>query len=472
MKVLVVGSGIAGLGCAYQLSQDPENEVVVVEARSNAGLDAASIDLKEARIDIPYRVFSPGYYPTLTALYEHCGIERELVDSASSFVRADTGEQLFAYRNAPLLPGVSLPYLVHPFSLRAWRFAWEFVKLRLLLAFSSDWKVAKVTAYEWLRAHGFSDDFCTDLLCGSMTLALTCTLESAKEYPAPLFLAFIRGSFMRGRGMYHVAKGTREVVRVLTANCTLLTSTKAVSVEATSSGQVEVVTESTVSGEQEHRTVDHVVVATEAPEALALLRRGTDMGRASPSPDAAAALDRYRTESSVILVHTDPALMPPSRSDWNALNFLTSADDVTPVVTIWMNNVVPALAKEPTQYFQTWRMDTPTGLWPDESTLIHRAAFTRPILDLSSTPKAAELLRSQQGQSNVWYCGSYSVPGAAPFLEAALVSGLTVAQRIGAPSLSFRPNSRLLFDQPLLGYGSGIRQALVLLAPLAMVWWE
>ena len=52
-------------------------------------------------MDVPLRVFYPGYYPTLARLYAEAGVESEPVSYASSF--HDGGPRAyFRYRNLRL----------------------------------------------------------------------------------------------------------------------------------------------------------------------------------------------------------------------------------------------------------------------------------------------------------------------------------------------------------------------------------
>lgn len=103
MRVAVVGAGLGGLAAAWWLGQ--VHAVTLFERLARPGFTAAGVAVpgrgsagNGVRVDVPLRVFYPGYYPTLTRLYQALGVPSEPVSYAASFVGAD-GRLLFRYRN-------------------------------------------------------------------------------------------------------------------------------------------------------------------------------------------------------------------------------------------------------------------------------------------------------------------------------------------------------------------------------------
>ena len=87
---LVIGAGLSGLAAAWWLGQ--QHSVTLFERQAQPGFTAANVAVpgrgaagNPVRVDVPLRVFYPGYYPTLTRLYAALGVPSEPVSYAASF---------------------------------------------------------------------------------------------------------------------------------------------------------------------------------------------------------------------------------------------------------------------------------------------------------------------------------------------------------------------------------------------------
>ena len=96
-------------GCCLAAVEDPHRDTVRASCRP--GFVASSVALADgARVDVPLRVFSPGYYPTLSRLYAELGVATEAVNYATTFTGTD-GLAYFRWRN--LRAGsLSWPYVL------------------------------------------------------------------------------------------------------------------------------------------------------------------------------------------------------------------------------------------------------------------------------------------------------------------------------------------------------------------------
>jgi predicted NAD/FAD-binding protein len=164
---------------------------------------------------------------------------------------------------------------------------------------------------------------------------------------------------------------------------------------------------------------DHVVLATQANQALALWHDAT--------PAEAAVLRAFRYRALDVVMHRDPRLMPARRADWSPVNARVCAEHERPESTIWINRVQPAL-RDAAPLFQTVQPQRS----PREDLVIGHARFERPLVDRASVQAVAALqgLHAQPGR-RVWLCGSYAQPGV-PLLESAVRSAYAVAAAIGS----------------------------------------
>jgi predicted NAD/FAD-binding protein len=173
------------------------------------------------------------------------------------------------------------------------------------------------------------------------------------------------------------------------------------------------------------RRFDHVVVAAQANQALAMLSHASNAER--------RVLGAFRYEPVEVLMHRDAALMPSRRRDWSAVNLWVQAGQQGPESTIWVNAVQPAL-RGAEDVFQTVQPQRE----PEPSRLISRARFERPVVQADSVAALAALadLHAEPGR-RLWFCGSYAQPGI-PLLESAVRSA-EVAVRAMLQSLSAQP---------------------------------
>lgn len=122
-NIAVIGSGIAGLSCAWLLS-NAGHDVTIFERESRPGMDAYGIDLENGRrIDTPPRAFSEGFYPNLMGLYRCAGVEyirwswafaASIYHEPRAYFRVGGGKSILGFR-LPELDGSLWKLLVRGF---------------------------------------------------------------------------------------------------------------------------------------------------------------------------------------------------------------------------------------------------------------------------------------------------------------------------------------------------------------------
>ncbi|KQW45709.1 MULTISPECIES: FAD-dependent oxidoreductase [unclassified Roseateles] len=413
MNIAVIGGGIAGLVAAWQLSR--RHAVTLFERHAMPGFVASSVALDGAaaglRVDVPLRVFYPGYYPTLTRLYAELGVSTEPVDYATTFSGAD-GRAYFRWRNARL-GGWSLPYVLPQdvASARGWRIAQGALRFQARArAAQAAGQLGGVSIGEFVAAERIAPDFVDGLLLPAIATIGTCSTADARAYPAAVVAGYATAGV--GRQSVHRARdGADAVAAKLLAGIARVQCSAGVVAVRRRNGQVMV---QSAAGEE---VFDQVVFATQANQALALL--------ADAAPDEVAALAAFHYRALEVLMHRDTALMPQRRADWSPVNARVCAEHAQPESTIWINRVQPAL-RHAAPLFQTVMPQRS----PRDDSVIGHARFERPLVDAGSAAALAALqqLHAQPGR-RVWWCGSYAEAGV-PLLESAVRSALAVAARV------------------------------------------
>lgn len=418
----MVGAGLAGLSAAWWLAR--RHDVVLVERQPAPGFTAQSVAVPDAqgqtqRVDVPLRVFYPGYYPTLGRLYDALEVASEPVSYAATFTDAG-GRPYFRYRNlrwGDRSLGTWAPADA-ALGAQAWRIVWgmwRFVRaVRGLRGSGTDAGLAQTSIDAFARGHRLPRDFVEGFLLPAICTVCTCSTEQARAFPAAVVIDYLQRGLTREavRRAVHGADGVQQ--RLLAGIPALQLNARLQQVRRRRDG-VRLVFED--SGEQDF---DHVVLATQANHALQLLG-------AQARIDEAQVLASFTYVPVPVVTHRDAALMPTRRRDWSPVNLWVNPACDAPESTIWINAVQPAL-RGAADVFQTVHPQRE----PRESLVVGRARFERPLVGPATATALGTLERLQaEPDRRIWFCGSWAQPGI-PLLESAVRSAAHVAERLGA----------------------------------------
>ncbi|NBC12242.1 MAG: FAD-dependent oxidoreductase [Gammaproteobacteria bacterium] len=413
-RICVVGSGIAGLASAWLLSH--RHQVTLVEKNDYFGghTNTVMVDEEGERVpvDTGFIVYNSRNYPMLVRLFERLGVPTQ--ESDMSFAASigpgrleyagDNLNTIFAQRRNALSPRF-LRMLVDIFRFGA--------RCRSCLADSTfDGR----SLGEFLADEGLGDAFRDHYLLPMAAAIWSCPTAAMLDFPAESLARFFDNHRLLSpleRPLWRsVAGGSHTYVKRIrdALGPERMLADGAVGVQRDGDGlRVRL-----ASGRS--LTVDRVVLATHADQALALLEQPTAQER--------RLLGCFRYQPNRTFLHTDTRLMPRRRSVWSAWNYLAAEDAAGTAavsVTYWMNKL---------QGLQT-RRDYLVSLnplqEPDPAQVIATMTYDHPVFDQAAMDAQRELHRLQ-GAAGVYYCGSYHGYG---FHEDALRAAVDVAGRLG-----------------------------------------
>jgi predicted NAD/FAD-binding protein len=394
MTIAVVGTGVAGLGAAYALSR--AHAVELFEANEYAGGHVHTIDVGSRQVDMGFIVHNEPNYPQLTRLYRELGVRTQ--ETVMSFSCECSCGCAWSSRT---------PWRAGP------RLAREILRfLRTAREANADGK----TLDRFVRDEGYSDRFRWHYLV-PMTAALWSTAPGETlGFPAAYGIRFFDNHGMLGLRRHRwrtVAGGSRAYVRALLERVggRVHLGLPVRSVTRTGGG-VELRT-----ADGDARRFDGVVIATHAPQSLALL---TD-----PSAEERRLLGAFETTANETVLHTDARLLPRRRSDRAAWNYQSPGCGVAaqrPTLTYSMNRL-QRLDGDVEHCVTLNRTDA-----IDPAKIVRVLRYDHPRITFASLA-AQPLLHRLHGPRRTAFCGAWQGNG---FHEDGLVSGLAAAEAFGA----------------------------------------
>ncbi|MEN7342985.1 MAG: FAD-dependent oxidoreductase, partial [Pseudomonadota bacterium] len=288
---------------------------------------------------------------------------------------------------------------------------------------------------EYLARENYSDAFAEGFVYPAFAGICTCSRESVKSYPARVILEYLNSNLLLS-SVQRVVDGTQEVVERLAANV----RKRQLGVDVT--GITRASNHAIVHVNDNEFPFDHVIIATQANQALDLLNESASKER--------AVLESFKYESSRVVVHSDPALAPASGpKHWAPVNFLMANKQSTPMATIWLNAIQNIGSDEP--IFQTWN----PIVEPRAEHVIGESTFERPVVNEESLAALSKLnALHDQPDRRVWFVGSYASHGI-PLLESATTSAMRVAAHLGCQPSWQSDSSPIMLDGLSVSRASG-----------------
>ncbi len=424
-SVAIIGTGIAGLGCAHLLKG--RFKVVLFEKENRIGGHSNTVEVEEngqrLPVDTGFMVFNKITYPNLVKLFEQLDVPIKPTTMSFSVQHLPSGlewngaglNRLFAQRRNLLRPRFwKLLLTINRFNKEA---------PRLL----EDPAFEDTTLRELAQQRGYGEDFLHHYLIPMGAAVWSTPPARMLDFPAMTLMRFWKNHGFLGLDTHFqwwtIEGGSREYVKRLIApfRDSIRTREAVVSVRRLSDGRAEIVSS---SGQKE--IFDRVILACHADEALALLDR--------PDEEERNLLSLFEYQNNTAIIHTEVRFMPKRRLCWASWNYRieVGADGapLPPTVHYWMNSLQGVSKK--INYFVSLNVQDQI----DPEKILHRIEYTHPLFSTEAVHAQTKLpaLNRRSASQAVFFCGSYFKYG---FHEDALSAGLDAARAVtGDESLS------------------------------------
>ncbi|MEX0916003.1 MAG: FAD-dependent oxidoreductase [Wenzhouxiangellaceae bacterium] len=410
MRIAVIGGGVAGLYAAFRLAE--RHDVILMERNGRVGghTDTHVIDAETGpvAVDTGFIVFNPPNYPLFSAWLEELGVQSQPGDMSFGVHCAISGLEY----NAASLNGLfcQRKNLFRPAFIGMVRDILRFYRQAPLLLERLD---ERITLGQWLAAGTLGEAFARDHLIPMAAALWSSPDRTILEFPIKYLLEFMRNHDMlqaSGRPVWRtVSGGSRRYVEAALVRFQGRVQTRCDvrRVQRLAAGGVKVV------GADFETTVDRVVLACHADQALALIE--------APSHPEQELLGAFGYRPNDTVLHTDTGRLPSNRRAWASWNVRRDRDaPETAGISYYMNSLQNIAGTTPyiVSLNQTDRID------PDR--ILVRRCYRHPIYTPAS--RAAQLrLDEINGADRLWFCGAWQGWG---FHEDAVRSAATVVDGI------------------------------------------
>ena len=421
LKVAIIGSGVAGLGAAHALQG--QAQVTLYESGEYFGGHAHTVDvtLPTARgqvthgIDTGFLVYNERTYPNLIALFEQLQVPTAVTDMSFS-VQASDGMRPLEWSGANLnTVFAQRGNLIRPRFLKMLLQVLRLNKLCTQIATEQRDEQLKQPLEQFLKEHGFGRDLQDWYLLPMLGCIWSCPTEQMLQFPVSTMIRFCHNHGLmqvNNRPKWWTVKGgSREYVGRITQGIVdkrLNTPVQLIERDADGSG-VRVITQ----GQAER--FDRVVLATHAPQALAMLRDPTRLEQ--------NILGAFRTQDNLAVLHTDASVLPKNKLTWSAWNYVRGSD-AQESSRVCLHYLINKL--QPIPFEQPVVVSLNPTQQIARSQVMGEYTYAHPVMDLASTAAQARL-QEINGVNNTWFCGAWTRYG---FHEDGLMSGLAAARAI------------------------------------------
>lgn len=412
MKIAIVGTGIAGMGCGHFIQN--RADITFYEKNDYVGGHTNTITVDEdgrpVYIDTGFMVFNHETYPNLTKLFKDLNVDTFKTSMSFSVqYMPDKLEYCGSGLNGLFAQRKNIFSLRHIKMLKQIaRFNAESIKIK------DDPAYANHSLKQYIEEKGFGDDMLWRYLVPMSAAVWSTPMDKMTDFPAQTLIRFFYNHGFLGLNTQHqwytVTKGSKSYRDIIMApfKDKVRVNDPVVKVQR-KNGKAVVITKSGATEEY-----DKVIIASHGDQALGML--------AEPTADEQRLLQYFKYQTNIATLHTDDAVMPKNKRVWSSWNYrVEEKQGKTYASTIYWMNSLQNVSKKKNYYVS---INDPGSV--DEKKIIKTIEYEHPLFDVNAVKAQAELSKLNQ-TGPVYFCGSYFKYG---FHEDALKSAVELCETI------------------------------------------
>jgi predicted NAD/FAD-binding protein len=392
-KLAIIGSGIAGMGCAHLL-QD-KYDITLYEELGYVGGHTNTITLQEdgksIYLDSGFMVFNYKTYPNLCNLFKEIN---------APVIKTDMS---FSVQFLPKKLEYSGSGLNHLFAQRKNLFNIPYLKMLMQInRFNKESihildkpEYQNYSVRDFFKEFGYSDDMLWQYLIPMSAAVWSAPMEQILDFPAVSLIRFFKNHGFLGLDTQHqwytLKDGSQSYREKLIEpfRDKIKINTKILSVKRLENGKVEVET-----SRGEKKEFDKVIMASHADQTFEIVKDKT--------PLETELLSKFKYQLNKAVVHSDEKQMPNAKLAWSSWNYRVEkqGEKLSPSTIYWMNNLQGVSKK--TNYFVS--INPTETLNPDQ--VIREIDYHHPLFDVPAMQAQEQLHKLNEG-GPVYYCGSY-----------------------------------------------------------------
>ena len=411
-KLVVIGSGIAGMSAAYFLQE--KYDVTLLEKNDYIGGHTNTVVVDEAGVPVPidtgFMVFNEITYPNLVKLFNRLDVQYKNTDMSFAVKHLISGLEY----NGSSMGGI-FSQRRNLFSIKFWKMLKEinrFNKLAPILL--EDENFNEISVRDFIVEYKFSSDFLNNFLIPMSSAVWSTPFKQMLDFPVKSLIRFFKNHGFLGLDTQHqwktVIGGSEQYKEKLLA---LLRGEYKVNsaVEGVySKGDKKVVR--LESGED--ILCDKVVFASHADETLSILKEPTQLQE--------NLLSKFKYQENIAVLHTDKSVMPKTKRAWSSWNYVIDNEELGQTFTVYYMNMLQGVSENVDYFININGADH-----VDPKKIIKNIVYHHPLFDVDAMKAQKTLFELNEQDDGFYFCGSYFKYG---FHEDALTSSVDLCKYI------------------------------------------